>query len=412
MSYIFNKEVDLDKQSTLLDSFGRIKISEPITLFDSKLLYDKQPLIWDEVINGGAMSSHILTDVCVNMNVKSNGDYVIRQTKERFNYQPGKSIEINMTGVLTINTALTNTICMIGAYSSSTVAPYDTNYNGLYFMWSGGQAYVCVSKPSGTVNIEQIPQSQWNINKMDGTDSHGIVVDWTKTQIFVIQYQWLGVVVFSLSIDGEIYPLHKFTHANKLDNVYSSNPNLPLRYEIRSTGGENTLKQISSSVITSASEINGVPRELSIPNTSESLTINTGAFRGLYLYRLKNTHLDSKVILDGYEVMTTSNVSAEVKIALNPRLSGFDTLVWSGITNSPLEVAICSGTTNNTLTGTTDLIFNATYLSANGRLNQQTKRSPINLGVKIDGTRDYVGVFIRPTGNGTFFFNTQLRELL
>lgn len=43
------------------DAFGRSRVSEPETLFDSKLLTDKLPLFWDESVtdvSGNATSTH------------------------------------------------------------------------------------------------------------------------------------------------------------------------------------------------------------------------------------------------------------------------------------------------------------------------------------------------------------------
>jgi hypothetical protein len=33
-----------------IDSFARLRVSEPFTIFDSKMIHDKQPLFWDEEI--------------------------------------------------------------------------------------------------------------------------------------------------------------------------------------------------------------------------------------------------------------------------------------------------------------------------------------------------------------------------
>ena len=36
--------------SSNLDGFGRLRVSEPQTLFDSKTIVDKKPLLWDESV--------------------------------------------------------------------------------------------------------------------------------------------------------------------------------------------------------------------------------------------------------------------------------------------------------------------------------------------------------------------------
>lgn len=79
--------------SANIDAFGRIRTSYPNTIFDCKQLYDKQPLFFDEQItnnSGTATSTHSSANAAVTMTVGAN-DTIIRQTKIRFNYQPGKS---------------------------------------------------------------------------------------------------------------------------------------------------------------------------------------------------------------------------------------------------------------------------------------------------------------------------------
>lgn len=93
--------------SPSIDAFGRMRVADPNTLFDSKMLWDKQPLIWDEEItngSGNATSTHSVTDSRVRMHVEA-GDTIIRQTFMRFNYQPGKSQQAMFTGVIGVDLA-------------------------------------------------------------------------------------------------------------------------------------------------------------------------------------------------------------------------------------------------------------------------------------------------------------------
>lgn len=98
-----------------------------------------------------------------------------------------------------------------------------------------------------------IPQSSWNIDKLDGTGISGKTLDITKSQIFLIDFQWLGVgrVRFALDIDGRITPIHEVNNANSLGIVYMKTPTLPVRYEVVNTGtstSTTTLEQICCSV--------------------------------------------------------------------------------------------------------------------------------------------------------------------
>jgi hypothetical protein len=84
----------------------------------------------------------------------------------------------------------------------------------------------------------RVPQSEWNIDKCDGTGASGFNLDITKTQLAWIDFQWLGVgrVRCGFVHNGELITAHEYYHSNVLPTVYIANPNLPVRCEIRNTG--------------------------------------------------------------------------------------------------------------------------------------------------------------------------------
>ena len=144
-----------------LDAFARLRTSFPFTIFDSKQLNDKAPLFWDEVISnvsGNATSTHSTTDAATTMAVGANaGDYIIRQTKNRFNYQPGKSQLIIMTGVMSKQSGVTK---RIGYFNSSIVAPHTADFDGVYFENDGTDVSINTAK---TGTIDKITQANWNV---------------------------------------------------------------------------------------------------------------------------------------------------------------------------------------------------------------------------------------------------------
>jgi hypothetical protein len=89
---------------------------------------------------------------------------------------------------------------------------------------------------------------------MDGSGKSGITLDMSKTQIFCIDFQWLGAgrVRFGFVIDGNVYYCHEIKNANNLTTVYMTSGTLPLRYEIENTdttASATSMKQICASVI-------------------------------------------------------------------------------------------------------------------------------------------------------------------
>jgi len=85
------------------DAFGRLRVSEPQTLFDSKLLNDNHPLFWDEqeVSGSGTSTNYDANASSVTMTVSADtAGKRVRQTKQRFNYQPGKSHKADITATV------------------------------------------------------------------------------------------------------------------------------------------------------------------------------------------------------------------------------------------------------------------------------------------------------------------------
>jgi hypothetical protein len=170
---------------------------------------------------------------------------------------------------------------------------FDAN-NGIYFEQSGdGTLSLCIrTDTSGTISdARKIPQSQWNIDKCDGTGPSYFNMDITKTQIFWIDFQWLGVgrVRCGFVDNGKYVTAHEFYNSNNLDTVYMSNPNLPVRCEIFNTGATTGgfMDQICSTVMAE-----GGYREVGQDWGATSPTMRTMAANAVlpvFAIRLKNT---------------------------------------------------------------------------------------------------------------------------
>ena len=127
--------------------------------------------------------------------------------------------------------------------------------NGVFFDQVDGVLGVTIrSYTTGTAVDTHITEASWNIDKMDGTGVSGVTIDTTKTNIFIIDLQWLGVgrVRFGFDIDGMIFWCHEVNNANTRNVVYMSTPRLPIRYEVENTGASSALddfRQICSTAI-------------------------------------------------------------------------------------------------------------------------------------------------------------------
>ena len=102
----------------------------------------------------------------------------------------------------------------------------------------------------------KVPQSDWNIDKMDGTGPSGVTVDLAKMQMFYLDYAWYGAGAIRFGFKderGEVVYCHRMTHANVKTEAYMRSGNLPARYEAAADAPVTKLSATLSNVATTMS---------------------------------------------------------------------------------------------------------------------------------------------------------------
>jgi hypothetical protein len=418
----------------VLDAFGRWRTSNPFTLFDSKQLHNKLQFFYDEVLNGTATSTFAPGDGSTVLSVSANADYAIRETKMRFNYQPGKSQQIYMTMV--VGDQVANTEKRIGYFNSDQNAtptvPYNTGFDGIYLYDDGTNVNWVLAKGDGTNAVEEIiSQTNWNIDPLDGTGVSGVDLDWTVAQLMVIDFEWLGVgkVRCGFVVDGVTVFAHEFRNANKagLTHVYMSSPNHSLRYEARSTGGATSLVHICSSVMSEGgAQDTGIVFFASTEGAAMNVT-TTGTTYGVFGLRLRsaapNIYSDvTAKLLDFVLQIQSGGDSGVWSLLFNPTYVengiGNGTFTWNPINaDSAVEYAVPTtpvgggqspASTIPIITPGTGLPFNGGYASSSvsgssevaGNVFKEIPSTP-NLGTMIDGTPDEIIVTYRAVTSAT-----------
>jgi hypothetical protein len=299
-------QITTSQEPTQLDAFGRLRVSSPMTLFDSSHRYRDNNLWSTLSANGGSVSFNASQGL-VELNVTNTaGASAIRETTKVFSYQPGKSLLVMNTFVMA--SSATNLRQRVG---------YFGDQNGIYFQLDDGNiSIVKRSLVTGSIAESVVTRSNWNGDKLDGTSSSGLVLDITKAQIIWTDIEWLGVgtVRVGFCINGQFIVCHSFHHANIIDSTYITTASLPLRYEIinkaATTGGSKTLKQICSTVISEGGyELRGLQQAVSIPITAPRTFAVAGTFYPIISIRLKTTpdRLDAIIILTALSLLGRGN---------------------------------------------------------------------------------------------------------
>ena len=394
--------------SPSIDAFGLWRVSNPQTLFDSKNIFDddvlgadveNQPLFFDnqQTAGSGTTTAYAVNEASQSLSVALNTlGTRVRQTKMRFNYQPGKSQLVLLT--FNLNGAVANITKREGIFDAN---------NGLFFETLGTTiSFVRRTYVTGSAVDTKVAKASWNIDPMDGTGKSGITLDFTKTQILFIDYEWLGVgrVRLGWVVAGAIHYAHEFLNSNVLDKVYMSTPNLPLRSEISNDGGgaAASITQICSTVISEGgSQDLGAIRYASTAGTH--VDVNTeNTLYAIVGIRLKAGYLGAsiKVISVALQEQAGSK-KLEWQLLLNPTVA--DVFTYNGLAQSAIEYA----------TGATAKTIRNGYVVAGGFLESGGVQSgnsgsasagldnAILLGSTIAGASDTLVLCARPIGGAS-----------
>jgi hypothetical protein len=327
---------------TSVDAFGRLRVSQPFTLFDSSHRYRDNQL-WTTSNTANTTFAFSSNEGLVNLNVDTTANSeIIRETTKVFSYQPGKSLLIFTTVVFA--PAQTNLRQRVGYYGAN---------NGMYLEQTDSTInFVERSHVTGDMIENRVAQDDWNVDTMDGTGPSGKILDLSKAQILWMDIEWLGLgtVRMGFVIDGEFVLCHRFNHANEVTTTYITTASLPLRYEIKNTGAtanNSTMKQICSTVISEGGyELNGLQQAVSNAVGTPTDLTSAETYYNLVSIRLKSAYLDAIVIMSALSLLgITNNAIYNWQVRATATTTGGS---WvSAGTNSAVEYKLAAGTVSD-----------------------------------------------------------------
>lgn len=367
-----------------IDAFGRMRVSSPVTLFDSQNRY----------LNGGYFSTSVTGSGSYTYNANgsnfslavsaASGDEVLAQSKTVQLYQPGKSLLImNTFAMATLKTGLRQRV------------GYFTTGNGVFFEANGTTLNLVIrTSVSGVVQENRVAQTNWNQDPLNGTGGSGITLDPTKTQIFWCDIEWLGVgsVRCGFVINGIFYIAHVFNHANQETNVYMTTASLNCRYEITNTAatsGSSTLLQVCSTVV-SEGGYSPSPRLYYADNgvNVANVASNTNLFH-LCSIRLNSAYIDSVVIPSQLDLMTTSTRYGQFQLILNATVANTS---YANVSNSVVQVS----NVGDTVTGGTVVYAGLISSRAEVTIGEDIKNR-LQLGRSIANVSDTLTLVVQYT---------------
>lgn len=367
-----------------IDAFSRWRTSEPNYVFDTNFQYDLQPLVFEAITNGsGATVTHDATNrnALMTFSNTTTGGKAYMQSYEWFRYQAGRSQMV----LLTFN-------FMDGVADTLKFVGYGDGNNGIELQMNGTTPRLALYSDTAKGD-EFVNQADWNLDTLDGNGASAIDLDFTKTQILVIDFQWLGVgrVRVGFDVDGLVYYCHEFKHANYQEVAYMQTANLPIRAGMTCTGTVSaTMRFICASVSSEGGETDVGGYNFSVEGTGTAGNGSAVHILSLQPITTFNSITNrSKFVLESVDVVVTGNFPVSWALVMGQAISGTTTFSPVNSTYSAMEF-----NTLGTLSGSPSIVIAQGYVpaSASSKASVSTRlnnKYPITLdaagAVRLNG---------------------------
>jgi len=326
---------------TATDAFGRSRVADPVTLFDSQHRYEEN-YHWNTALTGAANKQYNIHESSISLVVSGAlNDKVVRETKRVFPYQPGKSLLIMNS--FAFNPQLSGLRQRIGYFGTD---------NGIYFENDGTGNYLVLRRKltSGAATEVRVAQANWNTDKFDGAGPTLRTLDISKANIFWLDIEWLGVgdVRCGFVVDGRMAIAHTFHNDNVNPSAYMTTAILPLRLEIENTaatGVSSTMKQICNTVISEGGYEKKVRK--SHVSRDSNIAASTSALTPIISFRLNSAYKDAVILPESFHVFSSVQGNFEIVVVRGGTLNN-NTWVTQGKVDYNTAATTISGGTNTT----------------------------------------------------------------
>lgn len=365
--------------SAAIDAFGLLRTTGgPSLLLDSKRVGGVPDNFHTTLTTGSGTIQYVQNEASTLLTVGTAAGRAVRQTKVRAVYQPGKSERLLQTFVL----------APTEANLAQEVGLFDDN-NGVFLRLANNDASVVVrSSVTGSPVDTTVLRSGWD----DPLNSQLNLAD---ANILEIDIEWLGVgrVRYGFVLNGLLIYAHEQNHASAgLQQVYMSNPNLPIRWEIRATdtiSGTRSLRAICGSVdseggyartgVTASADMGVTGRQVAGGTIGEILAVRTQAPFTEF----------STAIMQSVSLLASTSSNFLWRLVYNPTETAAGT--WNPITGTIMEQ-----NTGRTVTPDTGIRIASGYVSGDVNSVDVVENPVLTFGTELDGTTD---VFSLQVGN-------------
>lgn len=383
--------------SSQIDAFGRLRVSQNTIINSDHFSDDAHTFNWPTRVSGGGTVTHVKARALKIHNVgTASGAEATSQSRRYFQYIPGQSMVILFTA--TFAAPKTNVLQRIGFF--------DTD-DGIFVEVNGSDVGLVIrSSVSGSIVDTRIPQSSWNNDKFDGTGESGVTLDFTKAQLFWIDYEWLGYgrIRFGIIIDGKVVYAHEQSNLNQLTSPYMQRGSLPVRCQIINSGVSASPTDLLLGCAAVLVEGDSTIGKITATATNGVVPVSVGAasLAPILAIRLKSTFNKSEIDPRTVEIFLNSNTDVYFEVIANATITGGSWVSNSSIAEKNVTIASYSGGT----------VIAAGYTNKNRESALDVSKTSFRLSTDINGNADSLLVVSRTlSGNSGMFVVLSYKEI-
>lgn len=353
-----------------MDSLNHLRVTGQGIIFSYGFANNVNTLLFNSSVSGSGTFSFVSGQSAGRLfTTTSASDSVVAQTKRYVRHNPGVSHEIYISGI--IGAKKTNVRQRWG---------YFDDKDGLFFEQTATDIAVVVrTSATGSPVDTRVIQTNWNLDKLDGTGSSGFNLDTTKHNAYVIDFVWQGAgrVRFGIMSGKGIIYFHQVLNANVNTTPFMRSPSRPGRMELTNLGTVASSTNMDIVCVVALREVNDVFYPPFVSTASRGTTsVTVSGIKPLVTLRPKaiyNSLVNRVPISPKSTFVQTNQQAIYVQVYLNATLTG--AAFTSAGTNSAAEydttaTAISGGTLISEfyVTAGTGLKFDFNQLSDNAIL--------------------------------------------
>lgn len=329
--------------SPQISPFGQLMTTDSTTVGSHAFVYGLGDEFYTNISGGGSVTWSSDDSAALLTCGTANADIAQITTNMYHTYRPGNGLLIEMSVVIG-DTGKANCRRRWGFFD---------NNNGLFWELDGTSLYTVVrSKSSGSVIDTRVAQANFSDNRLDGSDTQGFELDVSKTNIYWIDFQWLGSGRINFGVfrnTGDRILAHQVQNSNINTRTFMQTGTLPLRFEQYNTaltGSTSEMKSICSTVKSTGVQTylskyfsNNTPTRVSVAQSDGEVPLIS--IRPQTTFGGRPNHVAS--VIDSVIVDNSGDKSLIIRLRKNATLGGGT--AWSNnSTTSSAEVDTSSTT--------------------------------------------------------------------